>query len=30
MNFKTMLGVLAVGGLIVLSNPPQAEGAITN
>jgi hypothetical protein len=25
MNFKIMLGVLAVGGLIVLSNPPQAK-----
>jgi hypothetical protein len=25
MNFKIMLGVLAVGGLIVLSNPPQAN-----
>ena len=29
MNFKTMLGVLAVGGLIVLTNPPQAAKALS-
>jgi hypothetical protein len=29
MNFKTMLGVLALGGLIALTNPPQAAKALS-
>jgi hypothetical protein len=29
MNFKTMLGVLAIGGLIVLTNPPQTAKALS-
>jgi hypothetical protein len=29
MNFKKVLGVLAFGGLIVLTNPPQAAKALS-